>query len=88
MAAGRSAASLLGLQGIGAVERPEIVVPFDTRLRTDIVAVHQAEKRVVMPRRVAGFPCSGVEFTLLRLATVLDDYYAPGDSKAVYVKTL
>lgn len=70
-AEGASAGALHRLEGVKP-DRPAIVVPPTKRLRSERVSVHRASRKVVMPRQVAGFPCAGIEFTLLRLAHELE----------------
>jgi hypothetical protein len=65
--AGRSAARLYGLDGVRA-DRTEIVVPHSVRARTSALTVLHADRAVAMVRRVRGFPTTGPEHTLLRLA--------------------
>jgi hypothetical protein len=65
--AGRSAARLYELEGVSG-NRTEIVVPHGARARTSAVTVLHADRAAVMVRRVRGFPTTGPEHTLLRLA--------------------
>jgi very-short-patch-repair endonuclease len=72
-AAGRSAGSLYELDGVRAWV-PEIVVPRDMRYRCAGVVVHRSDDRAaLMVRRHRGYAVTGIEPTLLSLATSLGD---------------
>ena len=72
-AAGRSAGAAYGLQGVRA-ELPEIAVPrASRRLRSPLVIVHRiGNPAALMARRHRGIRVTGVEATLLQLASSLD----------------
>jgi very-short-patch-repair endonuclease len=67
----RSAGERYDLEGVRA-PRPEIVVPYRTRARTDFAVVTHGDERALMVRTVRGVRTTGVEATLLRLAHVLE----------------
>jgi hypothetical protein len=69
-AAGRSAAALYGLEGVSA-EIAEIALPHHIRGKTEHVLVHHAHRAALMVRRVSGLPTTGVECTLVQLASAL-----------------
>jgi hypothetical protein len=70
--AGRSAGGVYALEGVRAT-KPEIVVDRDWRGRNDGVIVYRASDfGPLMLRRHRGFPVTGVEATLVRLAHLLD----------------
>jgi very-short-patch-repair endonuclease len=72
IAAGLSAGEMYGLERVRAL-RPEIVVPRSKRLRSANVLVHQSDdRRSLRVRRRGGIMVSGVEPTLVGLATSLD----------------
>ncbi len=68
----RSAAEQLDLEGVRA-PKPEIIVPGGRGLRSDrVVVLESGDRASLMVRREHGFPITGVEATLVRLAHVLD----------------
>jgi hypothetical protein len=70
-AAARSAARLYGLEGVRA-ERPEIVVPRSSRIRSADVVVHYAhDRRPLLIRQHGGVRVTGIEATLVALAAEL-----------------
>jgi very-short-patch-repair endonuclease len=70
-AAGRSAGEIYGLEGVRS-GLPEIVVPGSGRSRNGRVIVHRArDRRSLMVRRQRGMLVTGVEPTLVALASVL-----------------
>jgi len=72
VAAGRSAGEMYGLEHVRA-SLPEIVVPRSKRLRSPKVLVRQSDdRRSLRVRRRGGILVTGVEPTLLALATSLD----------------
>jgi hypothetical protein len=71
-ATGRSAAEVYGLEGVRA-DKPEIALPREVRGRSADVIVCHGERAAFMVRRVNGIRVTGPEFTLLRLASSLDD---------------
>jgi hypothetical protein len=70
-AAGRSAAEIYRLEGVRAIQ-PEIVLPLDVRGRISGVTVYHGHAHVLMVRMVDGVRVTGVEATLMRLASLLD----------------
>ncbi len=71
-AAGRSAAALYGLEGVRAA-LPEIAIPRSRRLRSRSVIVHRPESLIpLMLRQHRGLNTTGVEATLIALATALE----------------
>jgi very-short-patch-repair endonuclease len=69
---GRSAAIVYGLEGV-RTEMPQIVVQHGRHLATANASVrHCRDWTSLMVRTVRGFPVTGVEATLLRLAHELD----------------
>jgi very-short-patch-repair endonuclease len=70
-AAGRSAAALYGLEGVSA-DIPEIALPHHIRGKSEHVLVHHSDRAALMVRRVGGLPTTGVECTLVELASALD----------------
>jgi hypothetical protein len=70
-AAGRSAGEIYGLEGVRA-PAPEIVVLPPSRVRSDRVVVHRARDRApLLLRRKRGFLTTGIEATLVSLASSL-----------------
>lgn len=70
-AACRSAASVYGLEGVHAIV-PEIVIPRSRRLRSDSVIVRRPGALLpLMLRQHRGFTTTGVEATLVALASTL-----------------
>src|SRR5260221_581030 len=73
IAGGRSAGETYGLEGVRA-PLPEIIVRRRQRLRSNEVVVHCSDDRsALMTRRHRGFAVTGVEPTLVALATVLGE---------------
>jgi hypothetical protein len=70
-AAGRSAGELYRLDGVKA-DTPEIVLPHEVRGRRSGITVYHGDTRALMIRTVDGIRVTGVEATLMRLASVLD----------------
>jgi len=70
-ATGRSAAVLVGLDGIRA-EKPELATPYAVHARSERVVAHRADASSMMIRRVRGIPMTGIEHTMLRLAATPD----------------
>lgn len=70
-AGGLSAAAVYGLEGIRAVV-PEIALPHAVRGRTSEIVVQHGDRAALMVRRVRGFPVTGIECTLVRLAYRVD----------------
>ena len=72
-AAGRSAGELYGLEGVRA-QKPEIVVPGPSRVRSDLVVVHHVRDRAPLQiRRPRDLPATGPEATLVGLGAMLDN---------------
>jgi very-short-patch-repair endonuclease len=71
-AAGLSAGEVHRLEGVSA-SRPEIVVPRSVRQRSSTVLIHRSDDRSAQRvRQVRGMAVTGVEPTLVALATSLD----------------
>jgi hypothetical protein len=70
-AAARSAGELYGLEGVRA-SVPEIAVPADVRARADGIVVYRGTPRALMVRQVRDLRVTGVECTLVQLASALD----------------
>jgi hypothetical protein len=70
-AAGRSAGEVYGLEGVRST-LTEIAVPPTFRPRSQDVIVHRGTERALMVRWVRGLRVTGVECTLVQLATCLD----------------
>jgi very-short-patch-repair endonuclease len=70
-AAGRSAAEIYRLEGVRAPQ-PEIVLPHDVRGRMNSITTYHGEPRALMVRTVDGIRVTGVEATLMRLASTLE----------------
>jgi very-short-patch-repair endonuclease len=70
-AAGRSAGEVYRLEGVRASE-PEIVLPYDVRGRMQGITTYHGEPRALMIRTVDGVRVTGVEATLMRLASIVD----------------
>jgi hypothetical protein len=68
----RTAGSAWDLDGIRA-EKPEIWVPSERRLRSELVVVHRGDVEVVDRRRIGPVPVTSPARTLIDLASVLDD---------------
>jgi hypothetical protein len=71
-AAGRSAGEMYGLENVHA-DVPELAIHSMRRAKSTTVIVHHAERNTLMIRTVRGLRVTGVECTLLSLATTLDD---------------
>ena len=71
-AAGRSAAELYRLEGVHATT-PEIVLPPNVRGRVAGVQVYHADPKSLMVRTVDGIRVTGVEATIVRLGSILDE---------------
>jgi very-short-patch-repair endonuclease len=71
-AAGRSAAVLYRLEGVRATT-PEIVLPPNIRGRLAEARVYHADPRSLMVRTVDGIRVTGVEATIVRLGSILDE---------------
>ena len=72
-AAGRSAGELYRLEGVRA-DTPEIVVPHTSGLRSNHVVVHRgSDHHVLMLRRRRGVMTTGIEATLVALASELNE---------------
>ncbi len=71
-AAGRSAATRYGLEGVRVTD-PEVALPYGRRSRPPrgITVVH-GDPRALMARSISGIRTTGIEATLLRLAHLLD----------------
>jgi hypothetical protein len=70
-AAGRSAAEIYRLEGVRAAA-PEIVLPHGRKRTDPAITVYNGEPRALMIRTVEGIRVTGVEATLMRLASILD----------------